>query len=826
MSHVQDSAGPAVHFTDRDDYMAAFKQALSGLSPEDKRVLALHGTGGIGKSALIQEMKSRLRRDHPQRVVEEPRQEGGMDVVQVRVDFRDADSRNPADALFRTRSELRRGKGIPFHTFDIAHAHYRSLQSPHLPLADVSQKYLEGGGIATDIISTILDAPGVDLVGKLMLTGHKLKNTVRRWWTLRGEEELKRIVGVDEPADVLRLLPVFWAADLNAWRREFPACRVVVFLDSLDALREDPYRRAHDGAPDGWVRDWTRAMNGVLVVAAGRRRLDWTDEEPSWQGRIEHHTVRELAHGDAESYLRAAGISEPEIRRTIAERSEGMPLYLFWAVKAYRSVQAAEGRPPHLDEFNGGFVKLLKKSLDLLPATEEAALFALSAPETFDFETFAELMTALPTGVPPTAGALERLFQERFISEVGPGRYAVHSVVREGLAALDRSGIIAKAHRHLFERAQAVIDAADAGSITERERQALREGFTHGAAILNPEEFIAWYHRADDAFGAAGQWRLLAPLQDRVVEESRRIYGAADVRTAEAVRMLANLYTRQARFAAAEPLYRESLAIFEAKLGPRHLEVAGTLNNLARCCQAQGRPDEARRLYERSLGIFEEGPRRTALAGALRNLGTLYHGQGLLARAQDLYERSLAIFQERLPEGRDVAQLLNDLAGLHRLRGRHEESELLYGRALRIREKINRSHPDVAESLNDRGVLFFALGRLAEAEREYLESLRIREEQLGPEHPDVAGSLSNLAQVYREQGRYPEAEKLYHRAHSILAAHFGEPLHPAVSATLNNLAEVVRAQGRALAEPLRGQLERTSRARAEGAREVTPPEPS
>ena len=44
---------------------------------------------------------------------------------------------------------------------------------------------------------------------------------------------------------------------------------------------------------------------------------------------------------------------------------------------------------------------------------------------------------------------------------------------------------------------------------------------------------------------------------------------------------LGGLYREQGQYAEAEPLYQRALAIAEKALGPEHLEVAMSLNNLA-----------------------------------------------------------------------------------------------------------------------------------------------------------------------------------------------------------------------------------------------------
>ena len=62
----------------------------------------------------------------------------------------------------------------------------------------------------------------------------------------------------------------------------------------------------------------------------------------------------------------------------------------------------------------------------------------------------------------------------------------------------------------------------------------------------------------------------------------------------------------QHKYAEAEPLYRQSLAIKEKELGPDHPSIATALNNLASLLQDQGKYGEADPLYRRALAIAEK----------------------------------------------------------------------------------------------------------------------------------------------------------------------------------------------------------------------------
>ena len=92
----------------------------------------------------------------------------------------------------------------------------------------------------------------------------------------------------------------------------------------------------------------------------------------------------------------------------------------------------------------------------------------------------------------------------------------------------------------------------------------------------------------------------------------------------------------------AEPLLQRSLLIFEKALGPDHLRVAISLNNLAALYDDQGRYADAERLYEPSMAIREKalGPDHPTVATSLNNLAGLYNKQGDCSEAIPLIQRA------------------------------------------------------------------------------------------------------------------------------------------------------------------------------------------
>jgi Tfp pilus assembly protein PilF len=60
------------------------------------------------------------------------------------------------------------------------------------------------------------------------------------------------------------------------------------------------------------------------------------------------------------------------------------------------------------------------------------------------------------------------------------------------------------------------------------------------------------------------------------------------------------LYDYQGKYTEAEPLFKQSLAIYEKALGPEHPHVATVLRNMAECFKKTGKKKEAKRLEIRA----------------------------------------------------------------------------------------------------------------------------------------------------------------------------------------------------------------------------------
>ncbi len=303
-----------------------------------------------------------------------------------------------------------------------------------------------------------------------------------------------------------------------------------------------------------------------------------------------------------------------------------------------------------------------------------------------------------------------------------------------------------------------------------------------------------------------GLYDAAEPFLTSSLETRRQLLGEDHVDVAGSLANLATLYWQQGRYAEAEPLARSALEIRERALGGEHADVATSLDDLALIYRRMARYGDAEPLFQRALEIRERvlDPGHRDIAVTLNGLAILHWNQGRYGDAEPLFQRALAIWEQTLgPDHLEVAATVNNLAGVYRDQGRYGDAEPLYQRALEIRRQtLDDSHPSVGYSLSNLALLYRRQGRYPDAEPLYLRALEIWEQSLGPEHPEVAFLLNNLALLYHQLDRHSAAEPLSRRALAINEKNLG-PEHPSVASSLNILAIVSAGLGRPdEAEPL------------------------
>ncbi|HJT57797.1 MAG TPA: FxSxx-COOH system tetratricopeptide repeat protein [Ktedonobacteraceae bacterium] len=261
--------------------------------------------------------------------------------------------------------------------------------------------------------------------------------------------------------------------------------------------------------------------------------------------------------------------------------------------------------------------------------------------------------------------------------------------------------------------------------------------------------------------------------------------------TASSFHTLALFYTGQSKYEQAESHYRQALARQRKALDPDHPDTATTLHNLATLYMKQGKYEQAEPLYLQALQTRDKvfGSNHPNTATTRHKLATLYMQQGKYNQAEPLYQQAQETRDEALGNNHpDTATTLHDLSLLYLKQGKYEQAEPFMKRAFKIRDTVlGFNHPDTIDSFNSLALIYKDQDKYAEAEPFYRQALSMCERERGPDHLAVADALDNLALLYDKQAKYAEAEPLYQRALTIREKTSGaDPM--SVASTLNNLA--------------------------------------
>jgi tetratricopeptide (TPR) repeat protein len=154
-----------------------------------------------------------------------------------------------------------------------------------------------------------------------------------------------------------------------------------------------------------------------------------------------------------------------------------------------------------------------------------------------------------------------------------------------------------------------------------------------------------------------------------------------DIVTADKQMAEADRLHQQGRYAEAEPLYRQALAICRKALGEQHPLTATSLYNLAANLDAQGKHADAEPLHRQALAIHRKvrGEQHPDTAISLGNLALNLDDQGRHAEAEPLHRQALAIHRKALGEQHPhTTTSLDNLARSLRAQGKYAEAEPLY----------------------------------------------------------------------------------------------------------------------------------------------------
>ena len=232
---------------------------------------------------------------------------------------------------------------------------------------------------------------------------------------------------------------------------------------------------------------------------------------------------------------------------------------------------------------------------------------------------------------------------------------------------------------------------------------------------------------------------------------------------AAGLQQLGEIEAARARFAEAEPHFREALAMRHTLYREPHDDVAASLRSLADVLMNQRKFDAADSLYGEALALEQHlhGSRSPHVAQTLYSRAATSHDRGKFDDAEAMFREAVGIYRDT-PQSRDpaAASARLNLATLLLFRQRYAEAEPLFREAVALRRDIYPpGHRALVEAQSGLGTLLFNTSRFSEAASVLREALGTGSPLLGRAHPDIVQMKQILGATLSESGQYAEADR-------------------------------------------------------------------
>jgi tetratricopeptide (TPR) repeat protein len=249
---------------------------------------------------------------------------------------------------------------------------------------------------------------------------------------------------------------------------------------------------------------------------------------------------------------------------------------------------------------------------------------------------------------------------------------------------------------------------------------------------------------------------------------------------------IADIHYNRREYGKAMKYYEQALEISEECRDYSH--VASTLHQIGMIYEEQREFERASEYYERSMKIAGSRSDRANFAVSLRQIGVLVDKSGYDGeKAVDSFRKALEIFDE-LNDRANVAKTLAMIGNVYLRASQHEKAAEFYSRSLRIREELG-SRLEIAALFQQIATIHDQQGTPEQALEYAQRSLRIRDE-LG-DRAGIATSLHRIAMIQEHLGSLEKALDYYSRSVK-MAEKIGDPF--AISTPLMQLGLIYHRQ--------------------------------
>jgi tetratricopeptide (TPR) repeat protein len=278
----------------------------------------------------------------------------------------------------------------------------------------------------------------------------------------------------------------------------------------------------------------------------------------------------------------------------------------------------------------------------------------------------------------------------------------------------------------------------------------------------HPDTLKSANNLADDLW-VLGHYEQARQLAEDTLTRCRRVLGDHPHTLTSAGTLAVSLWAL-GQFEQARQLGEDTLTRCRRVLGDDHPYTLLSANNLSVHLRELGQYESARQLAEDTLARMRrvhgnDHPDTLLSAGnlaaTLRELGRYEQGRQL---GEDTLVRQRQILGDDHP---DTLRSAYNVAITLRELGQYEQSRQLAEDTLTRRHRIlGDDHPDTLRSAHHLATCYRELGQYEEARRFGEETLTRQRRILGDDHPDTVRSAHNLADVLANLGEHDQARRL------------------------------------------------------------------
>lgn len=383
-------------FVDRISQRQRFRENLGAVPHYGSHLIYYAGTGGVGKTYLIQELKSSIQ---------------GSSTTNSRIKFVSYDFTSGTEMLSTLNAMkqfLSDNYKIEFPFFEkgclsyykkcgddaekdriekiFKESTYLNKHKQKLKQA-IQQSYNISNinrvlGESLDIAGYI--AEGIPIFKIIECGINLLDDCITDIQNMRREndqtyrnfvEELEKRENHISPEAIKEYLPTLFAMDISRWLNKDDVY-LVIFLDTYEQLTEDekdtkPHEKLiyeeRDVPVDWWIEDLIcHSLQRVLWVIAGRSKIKKIGKDFAIYEEDHLFDLNAFDEKFSDEFLSKSGIGDKNLREGLIKLTGGYPIFLSLCVDMYKSAIRKNGTPPTLEKFGYKREEVINRLLEFM----------------------------------------------------------------------------------------------------------------------------------------------------------------------------------------------------------------------------------------------------------------------------------------------------------------------------------------------------------------------------------------------------------------------------------------------------------------------------